>query len=345
MDNTSFSRRRFLTASTGFAAVALAANGAMDANHCFAEGANSPNGDAFPETTFSLDSRQVKFYSKAVDKPVKILHISDSHLYMDDERGEQYVDYSQRMAKAYNSTSNYKTGEKTNPVEMFKQIVAEAETQKPDAIVLTGDIVSFPTAAGVDFVLENLEKTGVPFYYVAGNHDWHFEGMPGSEKDLRNEWIEKRLKPLYPEDANPLVYSVNIKGVKLLLVDDSIYEILPEQLEIVRKELASGEPVALFMHIPLFAPGRGVGFGVGHPNWNASTDRNFEIERRPRWPEGGHTETTFAFRNEVLTAPNLLGVFTGHIHRQSLDICKGKPLHVAPAAVDGSTVTIDILPM
>ena len=88
MDNTSFSRRRFLTASTGFAAVALAANGAMDANHCFAEGANSPNGDAFPETTFSLDSRQVKFYSKAVDKPVKILHISDSHLYMDDERGD-----------------------------------------------------------------------------------------------------------------------------------------------------------------------------------------------------------------------------------------------------------------
>ena len=106
MDNTSISRRRFLTASTGFAVAALAANAATDANRCFAEGANSPNGEAFPETTFSLDSRQVKFYSKAVDKPIKILHISDSHLYLDDERGEQYVDYSQRMAKAYNCTTS-----------------------------------------------------------------------------------------------------------------------------------------------------------------------------------------------------------------------------------------------
>ncbi|MBQ9874013.1 MAG: metallophosphoesterase [Thermoguttaceae bacterium] len=291
-----------------------------------------------------MDGRRLRFYSKAISEPVKILQISDSHLYLDDERGEEYREFSGRMAKAYNSTKNFQTGESTNPIEMFKAIADEAPSQKPDAIVLTGDIVSFPTAAGVDYVLEQLEKTGIPFYYVAGNHDWHFEGMLGSERELRDEWIEKRLKPLYPQGVDPLAYSVDVKGIKLLLVDDSIYEILPKQLDFVREELASGAPSAIFMHIPLYAPGRSVGFGVGHPKWNADSDGNYKIERRPQWPKEGHTETTYAFRNELLEAPNLLGAFTGHIHSHSLDICSGKPLSVAPAANDGSTLLVEFLP-
>ena len=333
-------RRRFLQASIAAGTAALLPSGYF----LMAETPSSSD-KAFPKTTFSLDGRKIRIYTKSVSEPVRIMHISDTHLYIDDERGANYREYSERMSKAYNSTRNYKNGAETNPVEMVKQIVQEADEQDLDAIAMTGDIVSFPSAAGVDYVLESFGKLSIPRYYISGNHDWHFEGMRGTERDLRDEWIEKRLKPLYPTGVNPLCYSVKVKGVKLLFVDDSIYEILPEQLAFIQKELSTMEPTAVFMHIPLYAPGRPVSFGVGHPNWNASTDGNYKIEQRPQWPEKGHNETTFAFRDAILGSPNLLGVFQGHIHRQSLDICEGKPLHVTPTASDGSTTSIEILPL
>ncbi len=347
MNMSNLSRRRFLSSAscvgvtgTLIGASSLSTISAVEKKQ---ESVNSKTAAA--ETTFSLDGRNVKFYSSSVSEPVRILQITDAHLFLDDERGKAYRENSDRMAHAYNVTRHYQTGQETNPIKALKEIAESIPEKKVDAIVMTGDIVSFPSAAGVDYVKQCLDPLNIPYYYVSGNHDWHFEGLPGSEKDLRAEWIEKRLKNLYPRGVNPLAYSVKVKGVKLILIDDSIYEILPEQLDFLRKELAQQDPSLLFMHIPLYAPGRPVSFGVGNPNWKAANDGNYEIERRPRWPEKGHSETTYAFRSEILKASNLMGVFTGHIHRQSLDVCEGKPLHVAPASNDGSTLTIEILPL
>ena len=337
--NSQFTRRGFFGASLGTAIAATAAPNA------FADAAPAAAPHPFPETSFALNGVDAKIFSKAIAEPVRVLQISDTHLFLDDERGADYRDYSKRMAAAYNKTKHFKTGADTNPIDELKKILADVSPEKYDAVVLTGDIVSFPSAAGVDFLLENLGATGVPYYYIAGNHDWHFEGLPGSSAALRAEWTSKILAPLYPKDADPLAYSVDVKGVKLLLVDDSTYEILPSQLDFVRRELAQGLPTALFMHIPLFAPGRSVGYGVGHPRWGAATDGGWQIERRERWPEAGHTETTFAFRRDVLAAPNLVGVFTGHVHLSSLDVCEGKANLTARAAVDGSTVKIEFLPL
>ena len=335
---SSFSRRDFFGLSFGAAAAS-----SVSEFQAFANAKELPVKD-FPTTTFSSDQTVVRFYTKAVTEPVKILQISDVHLFIDDERGDEYRQYSERMSKAYNRTRHFETGAETNPQEALKDIANRAQGQGYDALALTGDIVSFPSAAGVDYVKKTLSSVDAPFYYVCGNHDWHFEGMEGTERELRDEWIEKRLKPLYPEGVNPLAYAVKIKGVKLLFIDDSIYEILPSQLEFLKKELADGAPSLLFMHIPLYAPGRRVAFGVGHPEWNAAHDGNYKIERRPRWPEEGHNKTTYAFRDEILAAPNLIGVFTGHIHSTSLDVLNGKPSSVVRAANDGSTLKIEILP-
>ena len=335
--NTQFTRRGFFGASLG---TALAATAVPNA---FADAPAAPQ--TFPETSFALNGVDAKIFSKAIAEPVRVLQISDTHLFLDDERGADYRDNSKRMAAAYNKTKHFKTGADTNPIDELKKILADVTPEKYDAVVLSGDIVSFPSAAGVDFLLEHLGATGVPYYYVAGNHDWHFEGLPGPSADLRAEWTSKILAPLYPQGADPLAYSVDVKGVKLLLVDDSTYEILPNQLDFVRRELAQGLPTALFMHIPLFAPGRSVGYGVGHPKWGAATDGGWQIERRERWPEAGHTETTYAFRRDVLAAPNLVGVFSGHVHLSSFDVCEGKPNLTARAAVDGSTVKIEFLPL
>ncbi len=292
---------------------------------------------------FAVDGNRVRLYSSAVKAPLKVMIVADTHLFTDDERGVPYQEFSARMAGAYNETRHFQTGEPTNPEQSFAKAVERADKNQVDLLALVGDIVSFPSEAAIEWVGTQLAKTTVPYLYIAGNHDWHYEGMPGSLESLRATWTEKRLKPLY-QGENPLMTSQEIGGVRFLAVDNSNYEILPEQLEFFRAEVNSGQPLVLLVHIPLYAPGRPVGFGCGHPEWGAKTDRNPNTERRPRWPEAGHTATTFAFHREVFASPNVLGIFAGHIHRPSLDVVGGIPQFVTDANATGAFMDLELLP-
>ncbi|MDD3470204.1 MAG: metallophosphoesterase, partial [Thermoguttaceae bacterium] len=338
------SRRHFLRGLTGgLASLSLATTVLGN------EPQSTPETEAirlpgFSLPSFSMDENHAKFFlskSKTLTRPVKLFMLTDTHLYMDDERGQAFTSYSQRMAGAYNRTKHWQTGEATMPSQCFEASLAEAKRYQADAILLTGDILSFPSEAGVDWLCAKLSETGIPYYYIAGNHDWHYEGLPGSDTELRAEWASKRLGPLY-QNRNPLGYAVSVGGVRLLMMDDSTNEIVPEQLTLLQEEIARGEPILLFMHIPLYAPGRPIDYACGHPDWNAAHDVNYAIERRERWPQAGHSLTTHSFYQQVVTSPNILGVFTGHVHVQTFDLVHGKPLVTVRANAEGAFQTIEL---
>ena len=259
-----------------------------------------------PRPTVSYACGRCTVISPLVREPVRFFLVGDTHLTLNDERGDPYLQYTKRMG-----------GERrVSPSEAasFRQTLAEARAAGVDLVTLVGDQISFPSWAGVEFLRQELEAVGVPWLYTSGNHDWHFEGMPGAERDLRAKYEKEILIPLYPDVDNPLCFTRIVKGVRFVAIDDSTQEILPEQLDYWRKEVATGEPIVLLMHIPLYVPGYTVAeAAVGHPEWGANTDPYYRIERRPQWP-AEPSETTRAFRCEVFAAPNLLGVFTGHEH-------------------------------
>lgn len=294
------------------------------------------------KSKFSLDKNKVKIYSPKFTDPVKVLFVSDTHLWMDDERGAPFSQYSGRMAKAYNQTRHFQTGEPTNPNESFEKMIQQAKDTKVDLLALPGDLFSFPSEAAIDWVSQQLGSLEIPYLYAAGNHDWHYEGMEGSLNDLRKQWSESRLKPLY-QGGNPLMAAQEIKGINFVILDNSTYEIQPEQFDFFRKQVKNGKPMVLFVHIPLYAPGRSMGFGCGNPNWGWDADRSFELERRPRWPKTGHTSTTMNFHKEAFAAPNLLGIFAGHTHKQSLDVINGTPQFVTDANAMGAFMEIEFL--
>ena len=159
---------------------------------------------------------------------------------------------------------------------------------------------------------------------------------------LRAEWTKKRLAPLY-QGADPMMASRVVKGIRFVFIDNSLYEILPEQLAFWKQEAAKGEPVALMMHIPLYMPGYGPReAGCAHPEWGAKVDPHWKIERRPQWPEAGHTQTTFAFREAVFSTPNLLGVFVGHVHRHFFAFDRGRVQCATAANADGSFLDVRV---
>lgn len=270
--------------------------------------------------------------------------VADTHLFRDDERGAPFLQFSQRMARAYNQTKHFVSGEPTNPEDSFVAALRRSQDSGTDLLALVGDLFSFPSEAAVEWVQRRLAGAGIPYQYTAGNHDWHYEGMAGPLEDLRSTWSRERLSPMH-QGSNPLMSVREIHGVRVVMLDNSNYEILPEQLEFFRREVRSGKPMLLMVHIPLYAPGRPLGFGCGHPDWGARNDRSFELERRERWRESGHTDTTRTFHREVFLAPGLLGVFAGHVHRPSLDVVNGIPQFVTEANAVGAWMEIEVLPV
>jgi predicted MPP superfamily phosphohydrolase len=294
--------------------------------------------------TFSIDNTKITYHLPGIEEPVKIIQLADTHLWMDDERGDPYRQYSARMARAYNRTRHFSTGEFTTPPEAFEEVLKMAVEKEADFIALTGDIFSFPSEAAIEWAKERIENSGLPYLFVSGNHDWHYEGMEGGINELRETWINNRLIGLY-QGKDPMMAAYKVKGLTILAIDNSTYEIMPGQLEFFREFVGTGNPVILMMHIPMYAPGRSMGYGCGHPSWSAAIDRNYELEGRERWPEAGHTEVTMDFHREVFNAPNLLGVFAGHTHRQTVDMVKGGPQFVAAPNATGAFLEIDVLPM
>lgn len=296
-----------------------------------------------PEVIYSSTGPNINIYSSAVSDTVRLMVFADTHLWMSDEREEPYREYSARMAGAYHSVKHFQTGAPTTPEESFLATIRLAQQRGVDAIAMLGDIVSYPSERGVEWIGEVLDTVAIPCYYTSGNHDWHYEGMEGSSESLREKWRGERLMSLFG-DNDPDAYTVEVKGVRLLLVDDSNYKITPEQRDAVAAEVKSGKPFILMHHIPLYAPSRSVSFGIGHPDWSAATDKNYKIERREQWPAEGHTEVDYEFYDLATTAPNLLASIAGHVHSYGVDIIRGRPHYTVGANAQGAYYIVNIMP-
>lgn len=296
-----------------------------------------------PEVIYSSTGPNINIYSSAVSDTVRLMVFADTHLWMSDEREEPYREYSARMAGAYHSVKHFQTGAPTTPEESLLATIRLAQQRGVDAIAMLGDIVSYPSERGVEWIGEVLDTVAIPCYYTSGNHDWHYEGMEGSSESLREKWRGERLMSLFG-DNDPDAYTVEVKGVRLLLVDDSNYKITPEQRDAVAAEVKSGKPFILMHHIPLYAPSRSVSFGIGHPEWSAATDKNYKIERREQWPVEGHTEVDYEFYDLATTAPNLLASIAGHVHSYGVDIIHGRPHYTVGANAQGAYYIVNIMP-
>ena len=313
MKSMAMKRREFL--NSAFLSTLAAASGCSRTD-------GEARGGGLGATGYSLDTTGVMYITvPGVKESVRVLHVTDTHLPLHDSRDDAYAGNYARMSR----------GGATK--ETFSQMLAKAKSAQPDLLVLTGDIISFPTLANVEFVADELKKSGLDWIYTAGNHDWHFEGVPGSDAAQRDEWISKRLLPLYAGDVDPLAYSRVVKGVRFVAIDNSIYHVTERQLSFWRSEIAKGDPTVLLMHIPFWMEGFDL-YTCGNPNWGADTDDIWEIERREKWAERQSAES-FALRSEVLAAPNLVAVLTGHTHRWLSASKDGRLMFTAPHGKDG----------
>lgn len=280
--------------------------------------------------TFSLGcGGQLRLPVFGMGERLRFFVAGDTHLALHDGRDDAYAENYRRMAEFAGSR------------EAFLKMLSEAKSKQVDLLCLVGDIISFPTLANIEFVEKALKESGLEWIYIAGNHDWHFEGVAGSDEVQRAEWT-KRLASLY-RGANPLCASKVVKGVRFIAIDNSIYHVSEDQLAFWKSETAKGDPVVLLMHVPLWTEGWNF-FTCGCPEWGTAVDPYWQIERREKWAER-QSPSTFAFRESVLATPNLVAVFTGHQHQlMAAKRPENQLLFSVPANGSGARLEVDLIP-
>jgi predicted MPP superfamily phosphohydrolase len=247
---------------------------------------------------------------------LKFMQITDAHISVSVDRETNMMKYAARMHKAYTGTKRHFTQDTNKTTfEYLDDVLQKAKKEHVELLLLTGDIVNFPSAASVEYVRDRLKKTGIPWLHIAGNHDWHYEGLEGSPEWLRSTWIEKSLLPLY-QGRNPLFYSEVINGINFVGIDNSTGKVSQEQVGFFEGQLKRKEPIILLSHIP----------------------HQIKAEGRPH-EMSGFVQTLLSNRSKII------GIFTGHNHHSAFSFTGNMCQYVSLPCFQGACFVVEVKAM
>lgn len=183
--------------------------------------------------------------------------------------------------------------------------------QKPDMMVITGDLADSGDEHAYRMLHEALSPMGIPIYAVPGNHD---------RRD-RMRSILKGWCPENPETDPYLCYAVEGEETRCLMMDSMVPgshsgHVHPVCADWLERELAARSvPTLVFMHHPPFVTGMGA---MDEPYENAERLRGI-LEKAP-WAR----------------------LCCGHMHRPISTIWGGVMAVTAPAA--SMQIELDLSP-
>ena len=236
-----------------------------------------------------------------LEKPVKFLHMTDTHIALDDPER-----FSGRAAGCFEGQHTGRT------VELFKSALRYAKSNNL-TVVHTGDLIDFFSKNNFKAV-EELFPKNIDYIYAAGNHDFcHWVGE--AKEDYEYKW--NNIKVIAPYIKSNLYFDSRvIGGLNIVTMDDSYYMISDGQIEMLKAEVAKGYPILLCMHVPFYGPscresieGGTVELQVGIPeNYLANYPEERQRQTRP-------DEATLRAISYIKNEPMIKALITGHIHR------------------------------
>ncbi len=253
------------------------------------------------EETMQLNKTQIKVGASC---PFSILHISDTHFFLADERdNERKHVLAQKRRKFFPA-----------PEEDLREACAYAK-EHGLTIVHTGDLIDFVSEANLDRAKRFMDENRVLF--VAGNHEFsQYVGEAVEDEAYRNQSLA-HVQSFFQEDIRFCADIIN--GVNFVGIDNGYYRFDRDQLDALKREAQRGYPIVLFVHNPLYEPSlfefayrihNGICSAlVGVPEEKLETykeERRIAIERAD-----AITAETIEY---IKTEPLIKAVLAGHIH-------------------------------
>ncbi len=206
-----------------------------------------------------------------------------------------------------------------------------------DLLLLTGDLMDFPSDANISRLGDFVEHAPVPVLYVTGNHDWSYADdyhtPHATERHLPRIYaLSGTTKSVFVRETDEIVFVAVDNGLERIPAEaPAVYT------EALSRARAAGKALILTMHIPFVADtltgdttrvwGRDICIGPGAC--------------------GANDETSMAFFRAVTEsedrAPDV--VITGHLHFDHEDVFpNGVPQIVTNIASGGHCRVIRLLP-
>ena len=266
-----------------------------------------------------------------LEQPLKILHVTDSHIALADERDNAR---KHELAKRLGNPDK----------EQHLQDHLAYGKAHCDLIVHTGDLIDFTSQANFDFARTVLAEEKV--FFAVGNHEFsQYVGEAYEDRSYKmNSYNEMR-----PGLGAPLFFNArSIGGVNFVAIDNSYHQFELWQLTRLKKEIAKGLPIILCVHAPLFEEslfdfhcersGRGSSsYLVGCDEDHLPEDEWRAVEIRPR----GITEEAVAF---IKSQKLIKAVLAGHVHFSFVsELAPGMPQFVTGGGYEGIAREITLL--
>ena len=266
-----------------------------------------------------------------LEKPVRVLHVTDSHIALADERDDER---KHALAKRLGDPKRD---------DYLREHLAYAE-ENCDLLVHTGDLIDFTSQANFDFARTILSREKV--FFAAGNHE--FSRYVGEAYEDR-AYKMNSFREMMPGLGAPLFFNARVLGgINFVSIDDSYHQFEDWQITRLKKEIAKGLPIILCLHAPLFeqslydhhvsrsGPGSSC-YLVGCDEDRLPDDEWRAIEIRPR----GVTAEAVRF---IKSQPLIKAVLAGHVHFSFVsELAPGMTQFVTGSGYEGCAREITIL--
>lgn len=243
-------------------------------------------------------------------KPVRALHVSDTHLCYADER-----ENDRKRTLAASRVRYFGKG----PAHLDAALAYAKE--RGELVLHTGDLIDFVSAKNLEAVRETFAAADC--ILAAGNHEFSQYVGEAKEDDAYKAQSYARVQQHFPNDLT--FYSRAVGGVNFVALDDVYHNLTANALERFKAEVAKGLPIVLLCHCPLYTPETFDAELKHHQEENLRRPKKdlfiYQVgvppERttdtiRARRPDG----PTLALIDYLKKQPLLKAILCGHLHQR-----------------------------
>ena len=193
-----------------------------------------------------------------------VLHVTDSHVDAGPEPGREAEAEFMLSVNSQGLPDVSAGGTFTSAAAKLRSQLGKGRQEGAQLVAHTGDLVNFPSPKAVAHVQALVAEAGIPFLYVAGNHDWAYSAGGGSGRlagsvgpwvtqetvglagleEMRAREIGGPLAPLFGDRPGLAWTSTSdAGGLRFVGLDNSHYQVDDAQHAVLRAALELGPGV------------------------------------------------------------------------------------------------------
>ena len=135
--------------------------------------------------------------------------------------------------------------------ERMPYLFSYADKIEADMLLLTGDILDFPSQKNLQLLRENIANIKTPAFYILGNHDWCY----GDDDYFSQNAIQNQI-PLFNDmsvgepKSDPYFHYVEYEDLLVVAIDNSMDSVTEETVDKFLALYEKNKPIILMLHVP-----------------------------------------------------------------------------------------------